>query len=307
MTIRDIASSDLRAIDLNLLLVLDVLLEERSVTRAAARLHLTQSTVSGMLARLRETLDDPLFVRTRHGIVPTRRAEAMAGPLRAWLLEARALVTPEAFDPARWHGTLSLGATDYTQHVLLPPLLRVLREQAPRLRVAVHALVFAKAGERLASGAFDLMVTVAGWAPARLPSRPLCEERYVLAMSARHPLARRGRVTVAQFCAYDHVLVSPSGGAFAGPVDDALARHGRQRRVQLSVPSFALVPDLLAGSDLLSVLPERLVAGRRDIHTTRPPLGAIAVEMVAVWHPRLSEDPAHRWLRETLARAAQEL
>ncbi|MDX1650390.1 MAG: LysR family transcriptional regulator, partial [Myxococcota bacterium] len=106
---RDIPTADLRGVDLNLLPVLDVLLEERSVTRAAARLHLTQSTVSGMLARLREALGDPLFVRSRHGIVPTRRAEALAGPLRAWLLEARALVAPQAFDPARWEGTLNLG------------------------------------------------------------------------------------------------------------------------------------------------------------------------------------------------------
>ena len=189
--------------------------------------------------------------------------------------------------------------------MLLPPLLRVLHERAPRLRVAVHALVFGEVAERLASGAFDLVVTAAGWAPARLPAQRLCRERYVLAMRAGHPLARRRRVTPTQFCAYEHVLVSPSGGAFAGPVDEALARKGHRRRVRLSVPSFALVPDLLAGSDLLSVLPERLVAGRRDLRTTRPPLGPVPVEMVAVWHPRLTEDPAHRWLRETWAEVAE--
>lgn len=301
----DISKSDIRGIDLNLLGVLDVLLEERSVTRAAARLHLTQSTVSGMLGRLRNALGDPLFVRTRHGIAPTPRAEAMAGPLRAWLLEARALVAPVPFDPSRWEATVSLGATDYTQHVLFPPLVAALRERAPRLRVAVHALVFAELGERLASGAFDLAVTAAGWQPPRMPTRRLCRERYVLVMSARHPLARRRRVGVAQLCAYDHVLVSPSGGAFAGPVDEALARRGRHRRVRLSVPGFALVPDLLADSDLLSVLPERLVAGRRDLHTCRAPVGPDPVDMVAVWHPRLDGDPAHRWLRDTLAEVAQ--
>jgi len=299
----EIDFDDIRAVDLNLLVVLDVLLEERSVTRAAARLHLTQSTVSGMLARLRETLGDPLFVRTRHGLAPTARAEAMAGPLRGWLLEARALVASTDFDPARWDAAVSIGATDYTQHVLLPPLVRALRQRAPRLRLAVHALVFAELAEKLASGAFDLAVTAAGWAPPRLPWRLLCRERYVLAMSTRHPLAGRRRVTVAQFCAYDHVLVSPSGGAFAGPVDEMLARRGHRRRVRFSVPSFALVPDLLAGSDLLSVLPERLVAARRDIHTYRPPLAPKPVDMIAVWHPRLDGDPAHGWLRETLAEA----
>lgn len=295
---------DIRGIDLNLLVVLDVLLEERSVTRAAARLHVTQSTVSGMLARLRDALGDPLFVRTRTGIAPTPRAEAMAGPLRAWLLEARALVAPARFDAARWDATVAVGATDYTQHVLFPGLIRSLRERAPRLRVAVHALVFAEAAERLASGTFDLVVTAAGWAPPGLPSRLLCRERYVLAMAAHHPLARKRRITLGDFCAYDHVLVSPSGGAFAGPVDEMLARRGQRRNVRFSVPSFALVPDLLAGADLLSVLPERLVAGRRDIRTYRPPIGPDPVEMVAVWHPRLDGDPAHRWLRETLAETA---
>jgi DNA-binding transcriptional LysR family regulator len=300
----DIVMDDIRGIDLNLLVVLDVLLEERSVTRAATRLHVTQSTVSGMLARLRDALGDPLFVRTRSGIAPTPRAEAMAGPLRAWLLEARALVAPTRFDASRWDAAVAIGATDYTQHVLFPGLVRTLRERAPRLRLAVHALVFAEAGERLGSGAFDLVVTAAGWAPPGLPSRLLCRERYVLAMAAGHPLASRRRIGVRDFCAYDHVLVSPSGGAFAGPVDEMLAARGHRRSVRYSVPSFALVPDLLAGTDLLSVLPERLVAGRRDLRTYRPPIGPDPVEMVAVWHPRLDDDPAHRWLRETLAEAA---
>lgn len=299
---------DLRQLDLNLLVALDVLLQERSVTRAARRLHLTQSTVSGMLARLRGALGDPLFVRSQRGILPTPRAEAMAGPLRAWIDEAKALVAPASFDPAQWHASVTLAATDYTQHVIFTPFVHRLRERAPNLRVAVHPLAFAEAEEQLARGTFDLVVSASGWAPADLPSLALARERYVLAMWSRHPLAGRRRIGLSQFCRYDHILVSPSGGAFSGPVDEALARLGRRRRVRLSVPSFALVPDLLAGSDLLSVLPERIARGRRsDIVTARPPLGATEVEMVAVWHPRVSEDAGHRWLRQVLAEAARGL
>jgi DNA-binding transcriptional LysR family regulator len=300
-----IERSDIRGIDLNLLLVLEVLLEERSVTRTARRLHLTQSTVSGMLARLREALGDPLFVRGQRGLLPTPRADAMAGPLRTWIAEARTLVAPAAFDPSRWAGSVGLAATDYTQHVLLEPFLRTLRQQAPQLRVAVHPLVLDELAERLRRSAFDLAVSVSGWAPPDLPSLPLCKEHYVLAMCAKHPLAGRRRVSLDQFCAYDHVLVSPSGGAFSGPVDETLAQLGRQRRVRLSVPSFGLVPDLLARSDLLCVLPERMVRARRDIHTCRPPFAAREVEMVAVWNPRVSDDPGHRWLRARLADTAR--
>ena len=305
MPIADIAELDISRVDLNLLPVLAVLLEERSVTRAARRLHLTQPTVSGMLARLREALGDPLFVRSQRGIVPTPRAEALAAPLRTWLVEAHALIAPAEFDPSRWRGSVALAATDYTQQVLLQPLTRALRERAPHLRVAVHSLIFEEVGERLARGVFDLAISALGWVPADLPSLALLDERYVLAMSAQHPLAGKRRVTLNQFCHYDHILVSPSGGAFDGPVDESLAKLGRERAVQLSVPSFALVPDLLAGSDLLCITPERMVRERADIHIGVLPFAAPKIKMVAVWHPSVSDDPAHRWLRETLAGAAR--
>lgn len=300
-----IADSDIRGVDLNLLLVLAVLLEERSVTRTARRLGLTQSTVSGMLARLREALGDPLFVRSQRGMLPTPRAEAMAGPLRAWIAEAQTLIVPAAFDPGHWRGSVALASTDFTQHVLFEPFLRTLRERAPQLRVALHPLVFEEVAERIGRGVFDLAVSVSGWVPADLPSLALSKERYVLAMWTGHELAGRRRIGVDHFCAHDHVIVSPSGGGFTGPVDEALAKLGRHRRVRLSVPSFSLAVDLLAGSDLLCVLPERMARGRADIRTCRPPFATREVEMVAVWHPRFSDDPGHRWLRETLAETAR--
>lgn len=297
-------NSDIRALDLNLLPVLAVLLEERSVTRAAQRLNLTQSTVSGMLGRLRSTLDDPLFVRSQHGILPTPRAEAMAAPLRAWMAETTTLIAPIPFDPGQWDGSVSLAATDYTQHVLLEAALATLREQAPRLHVAVHPLIFDEVGEQLARGVFDLAISVKGYVPSELASLKLMRERYVLAMWAEHPLAGQRRVSLAAFCRYDHIVVSPSGGDFSGPVDDDLAKLGRRREVRLSVPSFSLVADLLSGSELLCYTPERMVRHRDDIHVAHGPFERPFIDMVAVWHPRVSEDPAHRWLRTVLAETA---
>ena len=297
--------SDISGLDLNLLPVLDVLLEERSVTRAARRLHLTQSTVSGMLARLRDALEDPLFVRESHGIVPTPRAEEMIPPLKEWLATTRALVEPAAFDPASWSGTISLAATDYTHHVLLAPLLGQLRERAPKLRLAIHPLAISTIAEEMARGRFDLAISTADYLPRELSSVRLMKERFVLAMGTSHPLAKKPRVTLNEFCRFEHIVVSPSGGAFSGPVDEELAARGRERRVRVSVPSFSLVPELLRSSDLLCFTPGRIVRDREGVHVARGPFAREAIEYRAVWQRRLDHDVPHRWFRGLLAEVAR--
>jgi DNA-binding transcriptional LysR family regulator len=307
MTTSDISLADITNVDLNLLVVLDVLLEERNVSRAARRLALTQSTVSGMLSRLRAALGDPLFVRTRHGIRPTPRAEAMTGPLRRWLDDARALVAPAEFEPARWRGAVAISSTDYMQEALLLPFVRELGKQAPGLRVALAPLVIDGLAEKLAA-AFDLAVTIPEFAPPGLPSRRLYRDRYVVAMRSAHPLARRRRLTLDDFCRFDHVLVSPTGGGFAGPADAALARLGRERRVRTSVSTFLLVPPMLEVEDLLAVVPRHLLAGRAGrLRLLPPPFEIPGFDVVAVWHPRVHQDPAHRWLRGRLAQTARRL
>jgi DNA-binding transcriptional LysR family regulator len=308
MPTSDISSNDIRRVDLNLLVVLDVLLEERNVSRAARRLALTQSTVSGMLARLREALGDPLFVRARHGLRPTPRAEAMTAPLRRWLDDARALVAPAEFEPASWRGAVVISSTDYMQETLLLPFLRELGVEAPGLRVALAPLVIDGLAEKLAAAALDLAVTIPEFAPPGLPSRRLYRDEYVVAMRASHPLARRRRLTLDDFCRFEHVLVSPSGGAFAGPADAALARLGRERRVRNSVPTFLLVPQMLEVEDLIAVLPRHLVAGRAGrLYLHSPPLEIPGFDVIAVWHPRVHDDSAHRWLRSRLAQTARRL
>jgi DNA-binding transcriptional LysR family regulator len=298
----------MRRIDLNLLVTLDALLEERSVTRAARRLALTQPAVSGALARLRTVFGDPLFVRAQRGILPTPRAEALAEPLKRWLAEAEQLVAPERFDPKRSELALSISTTDYMQRALLLPFLGELRSEAPSLRIAVLPLAIADLGERLAKRDLDLAITTPAFAPQELPSRRLYAERYVAAMGTRHPLARKPRLSLDDFCRFDHLLVSPAGGAFEGPTDAALARLGRRRRVRVSVPSFLLVPELLAGGELLAVVPERVLQGHEArIRSRRPPVEVPGFDVVAVWHPRMHDDPAHRWLRTRLARTASAL
>jgi len=300
---------DIRRTDLTLLVVLDALLEERSVTRAAARLAVTQPTVSGMLARLRTLFNDPLFVRTQRGLLPTPRAQALAPLLRQWLAEAEVLVAGDRFEPASALLTASVSANDYIQSALIVPFLRRLRGAAPNLRIAVRPAQTAGVAEMLANGELDLSITsTTEITTLDLPSRSLYEERYVCAVRKEHPLKGRRAVTMDQFCSYPHVLVSPSDGRFAGPTDEALARLGRTRRVVLSVPGFLVLPELLQTDDLIAVVPERVLHGRMaGLRTFAPPLAIPGFGVIAIWHPRLHKDPAHQWLREQLAAAARSL
>jgi DNA-binding transcriptional LysR family regulator len=280
--------------------VLDALLDELSVTRAAARLGYTQPTVSGMLRRLRDVLGDPLFVRTQRGLLPTPRAQALALPLRQWLADSRHLVAPEKFDPATSQATFSISSNDYMQHALLMPFVASLRREAPRLRLAVTPPVVEGLGEALAAGRIDLAVTIPEFALPELRSRLLYRERYVVAVRRRHPLAR-AKVSLETFCRYDHVVVSPTGGSFEGPTDRALARLGRRRTVRYSVPSFLLLPDMLQTDDLIAVVPSRLLAATDGrLVQLKPPIDVPGFDVIAVWHPRVDSDAAHRWLRRSL-------
>ena len=298
--------SDIRRVDLNLLVVLDALLDQRSVTRAAATLGYTQPTISGMLTRLRDLFGDPLFVRTQRGMLPTPRAQALALPLKQLLADSRRLVAREAFDPSCAELTFVISSNDYMQHVLLAPFVKVLRNEARGIRLAISPPIIEGVGDALARGQIDLAVTIPEFAMSDLPSRLLYRERYVVAVRPQHPLARRRAMSVESFCDYDHVLVSPTGGSFEGPTDHALARLRRRRTVRYSVPSFLLLPELLLSDDLVAVVPSRLLrATERKFVVLKPPVEVPGFDVIAVWHPRTDKDMPHRWLRDRLRETAK--
>ena len=300
---------DIRRIDLNLLVALEALLEEQSVTRAADRLALTQPTVSAMLARLRTLFGDPLFVRTPRGILPTPRATALAPRLKQWLAEARALVADEGFDPATADLTVSISANDYIQSALIVPFIRRLRREAPNARLAVRSPQLGDMAAMLADAELDLCITTSPEMPdADLRSRLLYQERYVCVVRSGHPLKPKRAVTLEQFLAYPHAMVSPTEGRFVGPVDRALAALGRRRRVVLSAPGFLILPEILATDDVIAVVPERVLCGRMTgLRTFAPPVAVQGFDVVMLWHERLHQDPAHRWLRGLLAAVAEDV
>jgi len=298
--------TDIRNIDLNLLVVLDALLDEQNVTRAANRLGYTQPTISGMLARLRSLFGDALFVRTQRGLLPTPRAKALAVPLKQLLADSRRLVMRETFDPASAEATFTVSSNDYMQHALMLPFVKMLRSAARRIRLAIMPPIIEGLGDALARGQIDLAITTPEFSMSDLPSRFLFREHYVVAVRAQHPLARRARMTVEQFCKYDHVLVSPTSGSFEGPTDDALARLRLRRKVRYSVPNFLLMPEILQTDDLVALVPSRLMREHgKTLVILRPPIEVPGFDVIAVWHPRVDKDVAHRWLRGCLVEAAK--
>lgn len=292
--------ADIRTLDLNLLRALDALLDERSVTRAAQRLSLTQPAVSGMLTRLRESFDDPLFVRTQRGIAPTLRAQALACPVKELLGTIETLLRPQDFDPATADVTLRIASTDYALQAVVVPYLAELRRQAPRVRVAVVPAQHLPLLERLERGEIDLALVSPDNTPADLYARRLFDERYVCVLRAGHPDARRRRLTLDRFCALDHALVSYDGGSFQGVTDEALAKLGRERRVMLSVTSFLVLPEILCASDLIAVVPERLVTHAEGLVVLPPPLDIPGFTKTVAWHERTHRSAAHRWARQLL-------
>jgi len=298
--------ANIKRIDLNLLVVLDALLDEHNVTRAAARLGYTQPTVSGMLGRLRDLFGDPLFVRGQRGLLPTPRALALTAPLKQLLADSKRLVASGEFDPVNAELTFTISSNDYMQHALLVPFVKMLRTDAPLIRLAVTPPLIEGLGDALARGQIDLAITIPEFAMSDLPSRLLYREHYVVVVRAQHALARRGAMTVKRFCEYDHVIVSPTGGSFEGPTDQALLRRRLQRTVRYSVPSFLLSLELLLTDDLVALVPSRLLReDRKRLVVLEPPIEVPGFDVIAVWHPRVDKDIAQRWMRRRLVETAK--
>jgi len=302
----------LSSVDLNLLVALDALLEERNVTRAADRIGVTQSAMSHALARLRTLLDDPLLVRAAGGMVATPRAESLGPPIRHALEQVRtALQSPSAFDPKTVKLRARVATSDYAELILLPRLVHRLEAAAPgiELRLLPHA---ADAAGPLIAGTTDLVI-----APVRardeVPlvfAKKLIDESFTCVVRRGHPLASQ-KLTLARFAAASHALISPRGkeGSF---VDDALAKLGLSRRVAVAVPHFLVAPHIVAESDLVLTVASRvatLLAKPLGLVMLAPPreLELAGFRMSLLWHERTHHDAAHRWLRDLFVSVAGEI
>ncbi len=295
------------AFDLNLLVAFDALWTERHVTRAARRIGLTQPALSHALGRLRAQLEDPLFQRTSRGLVPTGRAQLLAPAItEALALVRRAVETPPRFDPATLTRTFTIGTSDYGELVILPELAARLGREAPGVRLVVRPII--GLGEReLLSGAHDLVLSVPHPEGVGLRNEPLFDDRFASLLRAGHPAARRP-LTLERYAALAHVLVSPMGEGDS-VVDVALRARKLQRRVVLRIPHFLSAPLVVANSDAIITLPERValaVARQHRLVVRRPPLPLPGISMSSFWHTRNDGDAAHQWLRELVWAVARD-
>jgi LysR family transcriptional activator of mexEF-oprN operon len=302
--------ANLSRLDLNLLVAFDALLAEGSVTRAAERVGIGQPSMSHALGRLRRLLKDELFVRAPDGVRPTPRALALAGPIRGALCAIQGtLLQEQGFDPAEAERTFLLGMTDSIEVALLPRLLAQLAAEAPKVRVRVRAIDRFDVLEQLDQDRLHLGVAgLLTEGAVHHKRRRLYGTNYLcLYDPARLPLAPP--LTLEDYVAVPHVLGSPRGDAH-GVVDDALAPLGLRRTIAVTTPHFAAVPFVLKGARLLSTVPQRaarLFAERFGLMTSPVPVGLPDSDVSMLWHASYDHDPAHRWLRGTVARLAAEL
>jgi len=308
-TMQDAHDLSLAGIDLNLMVILDALLTERHVTRAAQRVGLTQPAASHALARLRALLRDPLLVRGPGGqLVATPRAEAIAPALRRALDSLQQALRGEArFDPATARRSFRIATPDYAELVLLPPLVERLARVAPGIDLWIVPLPEDDSAAALAAADIDLALGVwhvPSW-PAGVYQKRLLDDDFRCVVRAGHHAAAQ-RLTLPRFCELSHLLVAPRGtpGSF---VDDALARVGRSRRVAVRVPHFLIAPHVIAASDLVVTLATRVAriyAEPLGLVLLPPPLELPSFTLSMVWHERAHHDPAQRWLREQFAAVA---
>jgi DNA-binding transcriptional LysR family regulator len=298
---------NLSSVDLNLLVVFDTIMAERNVSRAAARLHLTQSAVSHSLTRLRTIVGDALFVRTPGGMVPTALAESISGRVHAALGEIQGVLTPgSAFEPSRSTQRFTLGMTDYVALVVMPALARHLQNAAPGVQlVAVPASSRASIG-MIERGEVDVYIGAAVHHPPVFTSTSdLYSDESVCVARRGHPAFSR-RLTAAGVLACAHLHVSPWGDV--GFIDEILRRQRTPRRIALTVGHFLVAPAILERTDLVAILPRRVAApmAKRYALAMRPsPFDLGESKISQTWHRRFDGDAGLRWLRDQVSLAVR--
>ena len=293
------------AFDLNLLVVFEAVMQERNLTRAGRRLGMSQPTVSHALARLRHMLRDELFVRTPDGMRPTPRAERMLEPVRAALQELRVTLEADEFDPSNSSHEFTIAANNYAARAVIPALARRVTRLAPSVVLDVRPIGLVDVLDQLDRGAVELALSVLVEGGDRFKCVGLLEDDYAVILSSDHPDAAAPTLSVERFSALPHVTVTSSGDD-AHFVDDVLAERGLARFVSMKVPLHSLV-SVLIGSPALAVVPRRVAA---DLAAHCPlairalPFSSPRVTLSMVWHRRLDNHSANRWLRSTLRSSA---
>ncbi|GLU38956.1 LysR family transcriptional regulator [Pseudomonas sp. NBRC 100443] len=289
--------------DMGLLVSLDVLLEEANVTRAARRLAISQPALSAQLARLRQVLDDPLLVPAERGrgMRLTPRAAQLKSPLHELLTRLEDLVeAPYAFDPSTAKRDFTIALNDNAAMTIGLDLIECIRKQSyAGIRLAMLQIPRDEVLDLAVRGRIDLVIGTRAFMPPGLRTHDLVDDRFQVAQRKGHPRGTAA-MTLEQYCAYEHVLVSTNGSYHSG-IDDFLAELGHYRHTTVSVQYYTAVPPILERTNCLATLPERFLH-RFDHMIDRfdLPFAFDPFQLQVGWHPRFDEDLGHQWLREQL-------
>jgi DNA-binding transcriptional LysR family regulator len=301
---------NIRRTDLNLLTIFEVLMQERNVTRAAKRLGLSQPAVSSALARLRASLGDTLLVRSGHGMQPTPRAEQLVGSVSQALdsIES-ALQLGSSFVPAQASRSFTLMLSDIGEIIYLPRLVQRVQAEAPGIRLSVRRLARPRLADELGTGSVDLAL---GWVhrpPDVLCQHRLFDETFVCIMRPKHPRVGK-KLSLPQFASEWHLVVGRyQQGAenffrsLDGNLERELAQRGIERKVAMRVPHFLAVPNIIASTDLLCVVPRQLAevyAAYGQVRLVPLPVKSESFRVSQFWHTRFDLDQGSRWLRRLI-------
>jgi DNA-binding transcriptional LysR family regulator len=296
---------DIRAVDLNLLKAFDALISERTVTRAAGRIGLSQPAMSHALSRLRSLFADDLFVRTQTGMEPTARAREIA-PLVSTAIEhiEAALNLGVGFDPAKSAGIFTAGMAEYAEVALVGCLARAFAEQAANATLRLTTATGHEAIEQLERGEVDVAVAHLPHVPTHVESMVLLRDPFVVVVRQGHPLTGEDP-SIEAYAAHPHTLVSPRGDT-SGAIDRILVDFGLRRRIALLVATYLALPAALVASDLVATVPQRTarqLAAMAELDIMPLPID-LSVTVSMAWHRRTASEPAQAWFRSLLIDAA---
>ena len=297
---------NLNKVDLNLFIVFDAIYTEANLTRAGQIVGITQPAVSNALSRLRETFNDPLFVRTAQGMVPTPMAQNIIGPVRNALALLRVSVQESRiFTPLQANKTYRISMTDLTEQVMLPPLFQRLRRLAPNVYIESFLAKRRETTKELAAGRLDFAVDAPLNTDPQVRHVKLLEDRYVCAIRPGHPLAK-DKLSLDDYLSLTHIHISTRRNGL-GHVDLALGKMGIQRRIALRSQHYLMASTVMQQTDMAMTVPERF-ARRHELHYFPMPIKDLPpLETHLYWHESTDQDPANRWMREQMIELAQQI
>ena len=298
---------NLSKVDLNLFIVFDAIYTEANLTRAGQIVGITQPAVSNAMARLRETFNDPLFVRTAQGMVPTPMAQNIITQVRSALQLLRVSVQESrSFVPEQATKTYRISMTDLTEAVILPHLAGRIRRMAPNINIDSFLIKRRETTKELAAGRLDFAIDAPLNTDTQVRHVKLFEDRHVCVMRKGHPLAKKDKITLDDYLAQSHIHISSRRNGL-GHVDLALGKMGIQRRVVMRSQHYQMAPPVLESTDMVLTVHERF-AERHDLHWTVLPIDDVpAIETHLFWHESTDQDPANRWMREQIIELSQQL